>query len=135
VTRILKSKRANLTNTLDKACGTHPSGAECTPAESPGQLRVQRLGVQCEKHLRGSRILQGLSRGGTEPGKLLLTVTAPPRASAGGAAHEPDARMGALAAPLLRRTRGGPSSWGCAFLSGCAGRVSCAHARLHGLRR
>ena len=80
-------------------------------------------------------MLQGLSSGGTEPGKLLQTVTAPPRAGERWWRCAQAGRMGALDAPLLRKMRGGPFSWGCAVLLGCAGRVSCAHARMHGLRR
>ena len=53
-------------------------------------------------------------------------------ASARGTARVPGARRGALAAPLLRQTRGGWSSWGFGGLVVCAVHGSCAQARLHG---
>ena len=109
-------------------------GPECTPAESPGSSGCSALESSAKSTYEAARCWKACRGAAQNPANCYKLHRRAP-ASAGGAAHKPDARMGALDAPLLRKTRGGPFSWGCAVLLGCAGRLSCAHARMHGLRR
>ena len=123
-------------------------GADCTLEREEAPAGPGTGGAQGARILRGAAPEAGTPRQGPSSRhppavwrrarrglRLLGTrhVPASRHASAPGTARVLGARRGALAAPLLRQTRGGWSSWGFGILLVCAVHGSCAQARVHGI--